>query len=80
MDDDAVLPVVKANEVVRALEKVGFYIARTRGSHHQMKKDGHRYLVTVAQHGATTIPSGTLRQIIRGAGLTKAEFVALLKD
>lgn len=80
MGDDTDLPVVKASDVIRALVKAGFYISRTRGSHHQMKKDGHRYLVTVAQHGPTTIPPGTLRNIIRGAGLSKAEFVALLKD
>lgn len=80
MDHDAVLPVVKASEVVRALQKAGFYISRTRGSHHQMKKDGHRYLVTVPQHGPTTIKPGTLRSIIRGAGLSKADFVKLLKD
>ena len=80
MDDDAGLPVVKSREVVRALEKAGFYISTTRGSHHNMKKDGHRYLVTVPQHGATTIATGTLRKIIRGAGLSKAQFVELLKD
>ena len=80
MDDDAVLPVVKSREVVRALEKAGFYISRTRGSHHQMKKVGHRYLVSVPQHGPTTIKSGTLRSIIRGAGLSKAEFIELLND
>jgi predicted RNA binding protein YcfA (HicA-like mRNA interferase family) len=80
MDDDAVLPVVKAREVIRALEKAGFYISRTRGSHHQMKKPGHRYLVSVPQHGPTTIKSGTLRAIINGAGLTKAQFVELLKN
>ena len=80
MGDDAVLPVVKAREVVRALEKAGFYISSTNGSHHNMKKDGHRFLVTVPQHGPTTIKKGTLLSIIRGAGLSKAEFVELLKN
>ena len=72
------LPQVTAREVIRALAKVGFYESRTVGSHVQLRKDGHRYIVTVPQHSQQRIRSGTLMAIIRGAGLTKEEFIALL--
>lgn len=80
MNEDAPLPQVNAREVIRALESEGFSVVRTSGSHVQMKKPGHLYVVTVPQHGAKSIKPGTLRQIIRGAGLSKAQFVELLKD
>lgn len=79
MNEDAPLPQVNAREVIRALESEGFSVARTSGSHVQMKKPGHRYVVTVPQHGAKSIKPGTLRQILRGAGITKAEFLAALE-
>jgi predicted RNA binding protein YcfA (HicA-like mRNA interferase family) len=72
------LPQVTAREVIRALAQVGFYESRTVGSHVQLRKDGHRYIVTVPQHSQQSIRSGTLMAIIRGAGLTKEEFIALL--
>lgn len=78
MSDDAKLPQVNARQVLRALERAGFVVARKSGSHIQLKKPGHRYLVTLAEHGATSIPQGTLRAIIRGSGLSKAEFIELL--
>ena len=78
MNHDAPLPQVNASEVISALEYAGFAIARTNGSHVQMKKEGHRFVVTVPQHGSRSIKAGTLRHIIRGAGLTKADFVNYL--
>lgn len=60
------------------MAQVGFYESRTVGSHVQLRKDGHRYIVTVPQHSQQSIRSGTLMAIIRGAGLTKEEFIALL--
>ena len=72
------LPQVTAREVIRALAQVGFYESRTAASHVQLRKDGHRYIVTVPQHSQQSIRSGTLMAIIRGAGLTKEEFIALL--
>lgn len=72
------LPALNGKEIIAALEKAGFKVSRTRGSHHIMKKDGHPFVVTVAVHGARAIPRGTLHAIIRGAGLTPEGFWALL--
>jgi predicted RNA binding protein YcfA (HicA-like mRNA interferase family) len=69
------LPSLNAKDVLRALQKAGFVVARTSGSHHAT--DPARQ-VTLPSHGAHDIKSGTLRAIIAQAGLTVAEFIALL--
>jgi len=67
---------VSGAECVKALQKVGFVVFRQRGS--------HIVIVRVNPPAQTTVPNhrkldrGTLRAIIRHAGLTVEEFVALL--
>lgn len=72
------LPTVTASEAITALAKVGFLPERRKGSHVQLKKPGWRILVTVPDHGKKTLKPGTLRGIIRSAGLTVEEFIAIL--
>ncbi len=69
------LPALKPREVVRALEKAGFYKVRQRGSHAQFKK-GNR-LVTVSMHIGDLNPV-TLRSILRQARISVEEFLELL--
>jgi len=69
------LPALKARQVIRALENAGFYEVRQRGSHLQLKRGN--LLVTVPVHPGDLNP-GTLRSIIRQAGMTVEEFLALL--
>ena len=69
------LPPLKPRQVVRALEKAGFYQVRQRGSHLQLKKGN--LLVTIPMHAGDLNP-GTLRSIIRQAQMTMDEFLALL--
>lgn len=70
------LPTVSGQEVVKALSKIGFRFRRQVGSHMILKRqlDGKR--LAIPNH--REIPKGTLRAIIRQAGLTVDEFVALL--
>jgi predicted RNA binding protein YcfA (HicA-like mRNA interferase family) len=71
------MPRVSAREVLQVLHADGWTIVRTSGSHthlHHSQKPG---IVTVALHTGT-IPTGTLRSIIRQAGLTIDQFIALL--
>lgn len=58
------------------LERFGFRVVRIVGSHHMMAKPGHQTIVPVPVHGNRTIPAGTMRSIIRLAGLTPAQFYA----
>jgi predicted RNA binding protein YcfA (HicA-like mRNA interferase family) len=72
------LPPVKPEAVIRALERAGFVVERVKGSHHALKHPDKPHLhVTIAFH-RKEVPRGTLRAIIRQAGLTTEEFVALL--
>ncbi len=70
------LPTVSGQEVVKALSKIGFKFRRQVGSHMILKRqlDGKR--LAIPNH--REIPKGTLRAIIRQAGLTVDEFVDLL--
>ena len=71
------LPVVSGREVVKALDKIGYILDRQRGSHMILRQQTqpHRRL-TVPDH--TEVAKGTLRAIIRQAGLTVEEFKNLL--
>lgn len=72
------LPVIKPREVINALLRGGFYLHHQTGSHarliHKTRAD---LRVTVPTH-SKDIPKGTLRRIIRQAGLTVDEFLQLL--
>ncbi|HVF57831.1 MAG TPA: type II toxin-antitoxin system HicA family toxin [Pyrinomonadaceae bacterium] len=69
------LPALKPRKVIRALERNGFVIHHTTGSHYILKKENLR--VTVAYHGKDLKPR-TLASIIEQAGLTAEEFLDLL--
>jgi len=71
------LPVVSGREVVKAVEKIGYVFDRQRGSHMILRQQDppHRRL-TIPDHKEAA--KGTLRGIIRQAGLTVEEFSDLL--
>lgn len=71
------LPCVSGREVVKALEKVGYAIDHQRGSHITLRHvDPPNRRITVPDH--REVAKGTLRAIIRQAGLTPDEFKGLL--
>jgi len=71
------LPVVSRKEVVKALAKLGYIIDHQTGSHMILrnKEPPHRRL-TIPNH--KEIAKGTLRAIIKQAGLTREGFMDLL--
>ena len=70
------LPLLSWREVVIVLAKAGFQVARQKGSHLILIKD--EYVVPVPKH--KEIKKGLLMEIIAEAGLTKEEFLKLLKE
>jgi predicted RNA binding protein YcfA (HicA-like mRNA interferase family) len=73
------LPSITGRAAITAFEKAGFSLARiSKSSHHILKKPGHRFLLTIPVHGSKTLKPGTLRGLIRAAGLTVDEFVSYL--
>jgi predicted RNA binding protein YcfA (HicA-like mRNA interferase family) len=72
------LPVVRPKAVIRALERAGFFIHHTSGSHHILKHPEHPELrVTVPFHNRD-LKRKTLASIIEQAGYTTEEFIGLL--
>ena len=71
------LPVISGIEAVKALAKIGYAVDHQTGSHLilRQKEEPHRRL-TVPNH--KELAKGTLRAIIRQAGLTVEEFTNLL--
>ena len=60
---------MKVKEVLRVLEKDGWYVSRTKGSHRQLKHAAKSGTVTVSGKESVDIPPGTLNSILKQAGL-----------
>ena len=58
------LPVLKGEELIEILKKMGFRIVRQKGSHVRLKHPDGR-VTTVPVHKGENIPKGLLRKIIR---------------
>jgi len=72
----APLPAVSGRQAVAAFERAGFEVRRQRGSHIILTKAGVAATLSVPDH--RRLRTGTLRALIRKAGLTPDGFVALL--
>ena len=70
-------PAISGAEAIRAFEKSGWRFDRQQGSPVILLKPGHIASLSVPQH--RELAPGTLRSLIRNAGLTVEEFVALLR-
>lgn len=66
------LPLMSGREVVRIFETFGWQNVRQRGSHIILVKEGARGTLSVPDH--KEVARGTLRSLIRAAGLTIEEF------
>jgi predicted RNA binding protein YcfA (HicA-like mRNA interferase family) len=66
------LPRMSGREVVRAFQKHGWEVARQRGSHIIMVKPGQNVTLSIPDH--KEVAKGTLRSLIRSAGLTVQQF------
>lgn len=72
-------PLVSGAEAVKAMQRLGFFVDRQRGSHAIMKK-----ITPVGEIGCVIpmhreIATGTLRSALKMAGVTIEEFAEALK-
>jgi predicted RNA binding protein YcfA (HicA-like mRNA interferase family) len=70
------LPVLSGRKAVRAFEKLGWQVARQRGSHVIMVKEDQIATLSIPDH--KEVAKGTLRSLIRSAGITVDEFTSQL--
>ena len=68
------LPALSGREAVAVFCRLGWTIARQRASHIVLVKAGHRATLSVPDH--PELARGTLRALIRRAGLTLEDLVA----
>ena len=76
------LPSVSSNKIIKRLLKSGFDYApiKGKGSHIALVRignNGEKYLVIIPKRDP--IPKGTLISIIKQSGLTREEFIELMK-
>jgi len=69
------LPVVSGAEAVRRFERVGWAVARRKGSHVMLTHPGVRATLSIPQH--RELDRGLLRALIRAAGMAVEEFAGL---
>lgn len=70
------LPVLSGAETVRNFERLGWSVARQRGSHIIMTKPGEVATLSVPNH--PEVAKGTLRRLILSAGITLTDFCGSL--
>jgi predicted RNA binding protein YcfA (HicA-like mRNA interferase family) len=72
------LPRLSGKEAVKVFERFGWEVVRRRSSHIIMVKEGHIATLSVPDH--KEVAQGTLRSLIRPAGITVAEFTEASKE
>lgn len=70
------VPVLRPREVVKSFQRLGWEVARQRGSHIILVKSGHIATLSVPNHA--TVARGTLRALIARAGMTVEDFLEAL--
>ena len=73
------LPVATGAEVVRALKRVGFVFDRQSGSHVILKDPTRGKIVSVPVHSGRDVTPGSMRSVLRQAGLTADELREALR-
>ncbi len=71
------VPLLRPRDVVRAFERLGWNVARQRGSHIVLTKPGSLVTLSIPDH--SEVARGTLRALIARAGLTVEEFLLAAK-
>lgn len=72
------LPALKAEQLIKALQKAGFVAVRQKGGHIRLKNSNGR-VTTVPSHPAQDIGRGLLHKIMRDTEISVAELLKLLE-
>jgi predicted RNA binding protein YcfA (HicA-like mRNA interferase family) len=63
------MPSVSGKALAKALERRGWVLMRINGSHHIFAKAGERARLSVPIHGNEPLKIGTLRTLLKAAGI-----------
>ncbi|WP_335966678.1 type II toxin-antitoxin system HicA family toxin [Galbibacter sp. PAP.153] len=59
---------MKSSSLIKMVEDDGWYLVRTKGSHHHFKHQIKKGIVTIP-HPKKDVPKGTVNSILKQAGL-----------
>lgn len=76
--DEMKTPIVHPTKVMQALGRAGFRKIRSKGDHIIFARDERRVIVCFRTKGKE-IPAGSMKRILRDAGLTTEQFSEYLK-
>lgn len=71
------LPILSGREIVKAFKRLGWEVARQRGSHIILVKERHTATLSVPDHNE--VARGTLRSLIACAEIEVEEFISAIK-
>ena len=71
------VPLLQPNQLIKAFEKSGWQVARQKGSHIIMTKEGHIATLSIPDH--PQVARGTLRSLIQKSGLTIEQFLEAIQ-
>ncbi len=72
------LPALKPRQVLAALQRAGFFVHHTTGSHYILKHPEKPLLRVVVPYHNRDLKRGTLHSIVREAGFAEQDFLKLL--
>ncbi len=64
---------MKVRDLIHMLESAGWRLKRSKGGHRQFRHPTRGMVVTVPGQPGKDVPLGTLKAILRSAGLDKKE-------
>jgi predicted RNA binding protein YcfA (HicA-like mRNA interferase family) len=70
------LPVISGRQLIRVLERLGFAVDRQRGSHVMLFRSDPPTTLSVPDH--SELDRGTLRALLRQAGISPSQLMDLL--
>jgi predicted RNA binding protein YcfA (HicA-like mRNA interferase family) len=71
-------PAVSGKQLVKILERQGWYVKRVRGSHHILRHPTVPDAIPVPVHSNQPLKRGTLGSILRTAGISREQFNRML--
>ena len=73
------IPPLSPEKLIKILQKAGFRTIRQKGSHVILMND-KRTRIVIPVHPGREVKPGLVRAIIKEAGMTREEFIKLLKE
>lgn len=71
------LPLISGGDAIKAFEKIGYRVVRTRGSHFRLRNiNSRKNPLTIPNH--KTLGKGLLRKLLRDANISLEEFLKLI--